>query len=286
MLATSGYRFNHMKVAIDCANGASSTTAEKLFGYLGCDVHVLSADPDGININDNCGSTHVENLQNYIRENSCDVGFAFDGDADRLIAVDENGNVVDGDKIIAICAKDLKEKGRLNKDTAVVTVMSNMGFFKFAEENGIHCEKTKVGDRYVLENMRANDYVIGGEQSGHVIFLDYATTGDGELTAVQILKAMKRTHKPLSELASVMNIYPQVLINVKVSNMGKARFNDDEEIKIAVRKAEEELGDTGRVLVRISGTEPLVRVMLEGKDTDQISRLGEEIAEVVRERLI
>ncbi len=286
LLCTTGFRYNGVKVALDCANGASSTTAEKLFNYMGCDVSVLSADPDGININDNCGSTHIGNLQKFVKENGCDVGFAFDGDADRLIAVDENGEIVDGDKIIALCAKDMKEHGRLNKDTAVVTVMSNMGFFKFAEEEGIHCEKTAVGDRYVLENMLANGYNIGGEQSGHVIFLDYATTGDGELTAIQILKAMKRSGKKLSELASVMDIYPQVLINVKVSKTGRVRFADDEEIKEAIRHAEEELGDTGRVLVRVSGTEPLVRVMLEGKDTDQITHLGEVIAEVVRERLI
>ena len=200
--------------------------------------------------------------------------------------MNENGNVVDGDKIIALCALDMKDTGRLKNDTAVVTVMSNMGFFKFAEEKGIHCEKTKVGDRYVLENMLENGYSIGGEQSGHVIFLDYATTGDGELTAIQILRAMKRTGKTLSELSSVMDVYPQVLKNVKVSAFGKARFDDDDEIKNAIRKAEDELGDTGRVLVRVSGTEPLVRVMLEGKDTEQIERLADEISEVVRERLI
>lgn len=286
ILTTTGYRFNGIKVALDCANGSASTTAEKLFSYLGCDVHLLSNSPDGCNINDNCGSTHVENLQKYVRENDCNAGFAFDGDADRLIAVDEKGCVVDGDKIIAVCANDLKEKGDLNKDTVVVTVMSNMGLFKFADQNGIHCEKTKVGDRYVLENMVKNDFTIGGEQSGHVIFLNYATTGDGELTAVQILKAMKRSKQPLSELASVMKVYPQVLINVKVSKFGKARFPDDREIKNAIEKAERELGDTGRVLVRVSGTEPLIRVMLEGESQEQIKRLGDEIAEVVRDRLI
>ena len=286
ILTTSEYRYNGMKVALDCANGSASTTAERLFKALGCDCYIMGAEPNGENINDNCGSTHVEKLQEFVRENKCDVGFAFDGDADRLIAVDENGNIVDGDKIIAICALNMKETGHLKNDTAVVTVMSNMGFFKFAEEHGIHCEKTKVGDRYVLENMKENGHVIGGEQSGHVIFLDYATTGDGQLTAVQLLRAIKRTGKNLSELASVMEIFPQVLKNVRVSNFGKARFNDDEEIKIAIKKAEEELGDTGRVLVRVSGTEPLVRVMLEGKDEAQIDRLADEIVEVVKERLI
>ncbi len=286
ILSTSEYRYNGMKVALDCANGSSSTTARKLFEYLGCECIVIGAEPNGININDQCGSTHVESLQKVVKENGCDVGFAFDGDADRLIAVDENGEIVDGDKIIALCAMDMKETGRLKNDTAVVTVMSNMGFFKFAAENGINCEKTKVGDRYVLENMTLNGHSIGGEQSGHVIFLDYATTGDGQLTAVQILRALKRTGKTLSELASVMEVFPQVLKNVRVSNLGKIRFDDDEEIKIAISQAEEELGDTGRVLVRVSGTEPLVRVMLEGKNLDQINRLADEIAEVVRERLI
>lgn len=286
ILSTSEYRYNGLKVALDCANGSSSTTARKLFEYLGCECIVIGAEPNGININDQCGSTHVEALREVVKENGCDVGFAFDGDADRLIAVDENGEIVDGDKIIALCAVDMKETGRLKNDTAVVTVMSNMGFFKFAEENGIHCEKTKVGDRYVLENMLENGHSIGGEQSGHVIFLDYATTGDGQLTAVQILRALKRTGKKLSELSSVMEVFPQVLKNVRVSNLGKIRFDDDKEIKIAISQAEEELGDTGRVLVRVSGTEPLVRVMLEGKDLEQINRLADEIAEVVRERLI
>ncbi|HPZ00786.1 MAG TPA: phosphoglucosamine mutase, partial [Clostridiales bacterium] len=246
LLTTTEYRFNDWKVALDCANGASSTTAEKLFNYLGCRTMVINAEPNGTNINDNCGSTHVEPLCRFVRENHCDCGFAFDGDADRLIAVDENGEVVDGDKIIAICASDMKEAGTLKKDTAVVTVMSNLGFFKFAEENGIHCEKTKVGDRYVLENMLAGGYAIGGEQSGHVIFLDYATTGDGELSAIQLLKAMKRSGKKLSELASFMEIYPQVLINVKVSQFGRVRFPEDKEIADSVAKAEAELGDTGR----------------------------------------
>lgn len=286
LLHTTDYRFNDMKVALDCANGSSSATARKLFQYLGCELTVINDQPDGSNINDNCGSTHIEGLQKVVKEQGCDVGFAFDGDADRLIAVDENGDIVDGDKIIALCAMYMKEKGTLSKDTAVVTVMSNMGFFKFAEENGIHCEKTKVGDRYVLENMLENGFNIGGEQSGHVIFLDYATTGDGELTAIQILQAMKYTGCKLSELASVMNIYPQVLVNVRVSNIGKVRFPEDKEVKKAIEEAERELGETGRVLVRVSGTEPLVRVMLEGEDKEQIKILAEDIAEVVRERLI
>lgn len=286
ILSTSEYRYNDLNIALDCANGSASATAQKLFESLGAKCHIISAQPDGLNINEKCGSTYVESLQEFVKENKCDVGFAFDGDADRLIAVDENGEVVDGDKIIAICAKDMKETGKLKDDTAVVTVMSNMGFFKFAQENGIECKKTKVGDRYVLEEMQKQGYTIGGEQSGHVIFLEHSTTGDGQLTAVQLLRAMKRTDKKLSELASCMDVFPQVLINVKVSKFGKVRFEDDEDIKIAIKKAEQELGEDGRVLVRVSGTEPLVRVMLEGKDLKQIDTLGREIAQVVKERLI
>ncbi len=283
---TVDFTFEEYKVALDCANGASCVTAPELFTDLGADIHIKSSIPNGVNINRKCGSTHLEGLQHLVLEHNCNVGFAFDGDADRMLAVDEKGQIVDGDKIIAICAADMKERGVLSKDTAVVTVMSNMGFFKFCEERGINCEKTKVGDRYVLENMKANGYKIGGEQSGHVIFYDYASTGDGQLTAIQLLSVMKRTGKTLSELAAQMEVYPQVLINVKVSQMGKARYDKDEEIKKAIACAEKELGDTGRVLVRVSGTEPLVRVMLEGKDEEQIQRLAEEIADVVEERLI
>ena len=278
--------FSGMRIALDCANGAASISAEKLFSSLGAECHILSASPDGVNINDNCGSTHLENLSRYVKENGLMAGFAFDGDADRMLAVDENGDTVDGDKIIAICAKHMQEEGKLNNSTAVVTVMTNMGFCKFCDENGISYEATKVGDRYVLEAMVDKGYSIGGEQSGHVIFLDYATTGDGQLTALQVLRIMKKTGKSLSELASYMTSYPQTMINIKVSNMGKARFNDDEEIRIAINQAEKQLGDSGRVLVRVSGTEPLVRVMLEGQDRKQIEILAEEIAEVIRKRLI
>lgn len=280
------YTFEEYKVALDCANGASCVTAPELFTALGADIHIKSSIPNGVNINRKCGSTYMKGLANLVLENNCDIGFSFDGDADRMLAIDEKGQLVDGDKIIAICAADMKERGLLKNDTAVVTVMSNLGFFKFCEERGINCEKTKVGDRYVLEHMRDNDYKIGGEQSGHVIFYDYATTGDGQLTAIQLLSVMKRTGKKLSELAAQIEVYPQVLVNVKVSQIGKARYEKDEEIKKAIIKAETELGDTGRVLVRISGTEPLVRVMLEGKDEEQIKVLAEEIAQVVKERLI
>lgn len=278
--------FGGMNIALDCANGSASVSAEMLFTSLGANCHVLSASPDGVNINDNCGSTHIENLSEYVKENSLMAGFAFDGDADRMLAVDENGELVDGDKIIAICSKYMKEERKLEKDTAVVTVMTNMGFYKFCDENRISYEATKVGDRYVLEAMLQKGYSIGGEQSGHVIFLDYATTGDGQLTALQVLRIMKKTGKKLSELASCMTVYPQTMINIRVSNMGKARFADDEEIRIAINQVKKQLGNKGRVLVRVSGTEPLVRVMLEGESREQIEVLAQEIAEVIKARLI
>ncbi len=278
--------FNGLRIAVDCSNGASSVIAPELFMRLCDDCFFIASHPNGTNINENCGSTHLDILQDFVVRNKCDVGLAFDGDADRFLAVDENGNVVDGDKLIAIFSKFMKDKGTLKNNAAVVTVMSNMGFFKFCEENGIHCEKTKVGDRYVLENMLQNDYIIGGEQSGHIIFHEHATTGDGELSALKLLCVIKETGKSLSELASQMKVFPQVLVNVRVSDFGKARFPRDFEIKKAIEGAERELGDDGRVLVRVSGTEPLVRVMLEGKDEEKISILANEIAEVVKERLL
>ena len=278
--------FKGMKIALDCANGSASVTARALFTRLGAKCCIINETPNGTNINENCGSTHLEQLQKFVVENKCDIGFAFDGDADRLLVVDENGEVVDGDKIIAVCSKFMKENNKLKNNTAIVTVMSNMGFFKFCEKNDINCVKTKVGDRYVLEEMVKNGFVIGGEQSGHIIFLDYATTGDGQMSAIQVLNVLKSTGKKISELASEMQVYPQVLINVRVSNFGKARLDKDEEVQLAIREASEELGDTGRVLVRVSGTEPLVRVMLEGEDYNQIKSLAESIAKVIEERLV
>ena len=286
LLSTTDTRCDGMKIAIDCANGSASVTARTVFESLGAQCIVIHDKPDGVNINRDCGSTHMESLQKCVLENNCDLGFAFDGDADRMLAVDDTGNVVDGDKAIAVCAKYMQSQGTLHKDTAVVTVMSNMGFFKFCDDNGIHCERTKVGDRYVLENMLENGYSIGGEQSGHIIFLDYATTGDGQLSAIQLLTVLKESGKTLKALADEMRVYPQVLYNVRVSNYGRVRFPDDKEIQTAIQSAEAELGDTGRVLVRASGTEPLVRVMLEGEDEEKIRTLGESIAEVVRERLV
>lgn len=286
LLETVDCDFSGIKIALDCANGSASFTAPDLFTELGADFEILSAVPNGININRDCGSTHTEPLQRFVTDNKCAVGFAFDGDADRLLAVDENGNVVDGDKIVAICAKYLKQKKRLSNDTAVVTVMTNLGFHDFCKENGIKTEVTNVGDRYVLERMLEGGFSLGGEQSGHVIFLDYATTGDGQLTAIQLLRIIKESGKKLSELAAEIETYPQAMINVRVSNIGKARYNNDTEIKKAIANAEKELLGIGRVLVRVSGTEPLIRIMVEGKDEKKIKQIADELAIVVKERLI
>lgn len=286
IVSTASVRFDGISIAVDCANGSASVCAKEIFTSLGAKCLMLSDTPDGTNINDNCGSTHPQELMEFVKSSaSVDLGIAFDGDADRVIAVDENGNIVDGDKIIAICSKRMKEEGTLAKNTVVVTVMSNMGFFKFCDENDIKCVKTAVGDRYVLERMLKDGFNIGGEQSGHVIFHNYATTGDGELTAVQLIETVVKANKTLSQLAEVMTVYPQVLINVKVTNEGKQKYNNDEYIISAVQQAEMELHGDGRVLVRVSGTEPLIRVMLEGSDLEQITALGNDIAEVVRERL-
>lgn len=274
-----------MEIALDCSNGSSSRTAEKLFTKLGAKVHMLFDNPDGININKDCGSTHINRLQNYVREHKLCCGLAFDGDADRCLAVDENGNLVDGDYLIAICAKDMKDRDVLKKNAVVGTVMTNMGFNKFCEANGMTFVSTKVGDRYVLEAMLREGYNIGGEQSGHIIFLDYATTGDGELSGAMILSIMKRTGEKLSSLAKIMERMPQVLINVKVSAEGKLAFYTDKEVKAEIKRVTEILGDRGRILVRVSGTEPLVRVMLEGENLEEIQSLAEESAQVVRERL-
>ena len=274
-----------MEVALDCSNGSSSRTAEKLFTKLGAKVHMLFDNPDGVNINKDCGSTHIGRLQSYVREHKLCCGLAFDGDADRCLAVDEKGNLVDGDFLIAICAKDMKDRGVLKKNAVVGTVMTNMGFNKFCDANGMSFVSTKVGDRYVLEAMLREGYNIGGEQSGHIIFLDYATTGDGELSGAMILSIMKRTGEKLSTLAKVMERLPQVLINVKVSAEGKLAFYTDKEVKAEIKRVSEILGDRGRILIRVSGTEPLVRVMLEGESLEEIQSLAEEAAQVVRERL-
>ena len=285
IVSVSEVSFDGMNIAIDTANGSASVCAKEIFTRLGAKCHMLSDTPNGVNINLNCGSTHMEELAEFVKANKLDLGIAFDGDADRMLAVDENGEIVDGDKVIAICATQMKQEKKLAKNTAVVTVMSNMGFFKFCEDNGIKCAKTAVGDRYVLERMLKDGYNIGGEQSGHVIFLDHATTGDGELSAVKLLETVVKSGASLAQLSKVMTVYPQVLINVPVTDEGKKKYNNDEYIISAVQEAEMELHGDGRVLVRVSGTEPLVRVMLEGMDTEQITRLGNDIANVVKERL-
>lgn len=285
VVSATDVRFDGLNIAIDTANGSASVCAKEIFTRLGAKCHMLSDTPDGVNINRNCGSTHPQELMNFVKANNLDLGVSFDGDADRMLAVDENGELVDGDKIIAICATQMKQDGVLAKNTAVVTVMSNMGFFKFCEENGINCSKTAVGDRYVLERMLKDGYNIGGEQSGHVIFLDYATTGDGELSAVKLIETIVKSGATLANLASIMKVYPQVLINVPVTPEGKMKYNNDEYIISAVQEAEMELHGDGRVLVRVSGTEPLVRVMLEGQDIDLINKFGNQIADVIRERL-
>ncbi len=274
-----------LRIAVDCSNGSASATASSLFSQLGAECEILSSCPNGENINDKCGSTHIESLVEYVKENNLDCGIAVDGDADRCMAVDELGNVVDGDRIIAICAKDMNDRGVLKGSTAVGTVMTNMGFGIFCEENGIKFVSTSVGDRYVLENMLENGYNLGGEQSGHVIFKDYATTGDGQLTAVQLLSIVKRSGKKLSELAQIMTQYPQTLINVEIPESNKVRFYTDKEIKEEIERVKDILGDRGRILVRVSGTEPLVRVMLEGEDKEEIDVLAKETANLIKRRL-
>ena len=285
VIGTVPERPEGLRVAFDCSNGSASRTAEAIFSGLGIECHMMNAQPDGVNINKNCGSTHIEALAEYVKENKLDCGIAFDGDADRCLAIDENGELVDGDFIIAMCALDLKERGMLKNNTAVGTILTNMGFNKFCEKNQINFEATKVGDRYVLDSMVKNGYSIGGEQSGHVIFLDYCTTGDGQTTAAQILSLMKRKNKKLSEAANVMKRYPQVMVNVKISPQGKKKVGSDSDIQAKVSEVKNLLEGHGRIVVRESGTEPLVRVMLEGTDYDEINRLANETAEVVKRKL-
>lgn len=274
-----------MRIALDCSNGSASATAKKLFERLGADCHMLNDTPDGININAQCGSTHMEGLMEYVKTHKLDAGLAFDGDADRCLAVDENGELVDGDFVIAICAADLKSRGLLKKDTVVGTVMTNMGFNKFCQVSKMNFVSTKVGDRYVLETMLREGYNLGGEQSGHVIYLDYATTGDGQLTGAQLLSIVNRRKAKFSSLATLMERYPQILINVKITNAGKVHFYTDKEIKAEINRIKEILGDRGRILVRVSGTEPLVRVMLEGENYTEIETLANQAAAVVKQRL-
>ncbi len=274
-----------IRVAADCANGSASATAAKIFAKLGADVTILNDEPNGVNINDNCGSTHIEVLGKYVRENGFDLGVAFDGDADRCLAVDENGELVDGDKLIAIFSSQMKREGKLANDTAVVTVMSNMGFFKFAEQVGIHVEKTSVGDRYVLQNMLEHGHCIGGEQSGHIIFREFMTTGDGQLTAVQLLWAIKKSGKKLSELAQLMQVYPQVILNVRADKEMKRMVKVDEGVLKRQQQLEEGMNGNGRILVRPSGTEPVIRIMVEGLDREAIMNAAKSMEQIIIERL-
>lgn len=275
-----------MKIVIDCAEGASYKTSVETLRELGAELVAIHTNPDGTNINSNCGSTHMEELQARVVYEKAAVGLAFDGDADRMLAVDENGKMVDGDEIMAICANHMKEKGTLKKDTVVVTVMSNLGFTLMGKERNLHIEKTKVGDRYVLENMLANGYNLGGEQSGHVIFLDDNTTGDGLLSALHLLRVMVDTGKPLSELAQVMEVLPQALVNAKVPNHKKESFMEYPEIAGAIAELEEKFAGEGRVLIRPSGTEPLVRVMIEGKNQTQIEEEAKKLAELIMNTML
>ncbi len=270
-----------LKIVADCAEGAAYYTSVKTLRELGAELIPIHIHPDGTNINANCGSTHMDELRARVVYEKADIGLAFDGDADRLLTVDEQGNIVDGDQLMAICGNYMKQKGTLKKDTIVVTVMSNLGFTVMGRKNGIHVEKTKVGDRYVLENMREKGYNIGGEQSGHIIFLDDNTTGDGLLSALHVLQVMTDTKKKLSELAAVMEIFPQALVNAKVPNHKKEHYMEYTEIAEAVSDLEKKFHGEGRVLIRPSGTEPLVRVMIEGKDQREIQKEAENLAELI-----
>jgi len=274
-----------LKLVVDCANGAAYKVAPMVFSQLGAEVKVINDNPNGVNINYNCGSTHPEGLQRFVIEAGADVGLAFDGDADRLIAVDEKGQLVDGDQIMVICALDMKERGVLKHNTVVATVMSNIGFDIALKKAGCNFIKTKVGDRYVLEEMLQGGYNIGGEQSGHIIFLDYSTTGDGILTALQLLSVMKRNNRRMSELASVMQRFPQVLVNAKVSPEKKDSYMDDPIISEEISRIEAKFKGAGRVLIRPSGTEPLIRVMIEGADHKEIEDSASRLARLIEERL-
>ena len=268
--------FKNMRVGLDCANGSASAIAKNVFDALGAETHVINNTPDGLNINTNCGSTHIEGLQKYVVENHLDVGFAYDGDADRCLAVDSEGKLVDGDKILYVCGKYMKEQGTLVNNTVVTTVMSNFGLYKAFEREGISYEKTAVGDKYVYENMSQNGHCLGGEQSGHIIFSKHATTGDGILTSLKLMEVILEKKETLAKLADEVQIYPQVLKNVRVKDKEAAQA--DRDVQAEVQKVSDALGDTGRILVRPSGTEPLIRVMVEAP-TDEIC--GKYVAQVV-----
>ena len=274
-----------LKIGIDTANGATSSVAGMIFSELGLDFEVINHNPNGVNINEKCGSTHLEEISKYVREHHLDLGIAYDGDGDRCLAVDENGEIMDGDIIMAILTEHLKKQNKLKKDTLVVTVMSNLGMKKYAEENGIHLVSTKVGDRYVLEEMLKNGYNLGGEQSGHVIMLDYNPTGDGILTSLMLIKAILSMKVKASEARKIVNIYPQVLINAVVSIDKKMDYEKDEEIKQKIEELEKEFAGNGRVLIRPSGTEPKVRVMIEGENQEYITQKAQELVNLIEQKL-
>lgn len=283
--STANTNFAGLKIAVDCANGASYESVKLVLKELGADVEIINNIPNGININDNCGSTHMDGICKFTKEHNCDLGLALDGDADRLLAVDENGNPVDGDKIMAVCASYLKKHGKLSGNKVVATVMSNLGFFNALDSMGIGYEQTKVGDRYVLENMLKNGYSIGGEQSGHIIFLEHNTTGDGLVTAVQLICALKESQKKMSDFVSVVKILPQVLVNAKIKNEYKTTYMNVKEIADAIESIESRFNGSGRVLIRPSGTEPLVRVMIEGTDIDELNDAAHSLANLIEEKL-
>lgn len=272
--------FEDMRIGLDCANGSAFAIAKSVYDALGAKTYVINSEPDGTNINTNCGSTHIEVLQQFVREKKLDVGFAFDGDADRCIAVDENGNVVDGDLILYICGKYLKENGRLNGDTIVTTIMSNLGLYKACDKAGIRYEKTAVGDKYVYENMVQNDFCLGGEQSGHIIFSKHATTGDGILTSLMVMEVILEKKMSLAKLAEPVKIYPQLLKNVRVVDKKTARENP--EVVKAVEAVAQALGDDGRILVRESGTEPVLRVMVEASTDELCGKYVDQVIDVIK----
>lgn len=284
LIGTADYRLDGKKIVIDCANGASYMVAKKVYQALGAEVIAIGDEPNGININENCGSTHPEKLQERVREENAFIGLAFDGDADRLIVVDNLGRQVDGDKTIAICAGMLKDEGRLSKDLVTATVMSNIGLHKAMEAVGISVDVTKVGDRYVLERMLETGCVIGGEQSGHIIFLEHTTTGDGILSSIQLVRAVLRSGKTIAELSDEITIYPQVLVNARINNDYKKTYMKDAEVAAMIKDIEEKMKGTGRVLIRPSGTEPLVRVMLEGASVEEIEAPAKELAELLESK--
>ena len=272
--------FEGVKVGLDCSNGSSFNIAKSIYDTLGAETYVINCEPNGTNINNNCGSTHIEVLQNYVREHKLDVGFAYDGDADRCIAVDENGNVVDGDLILYVCGKYLKENGRLNGDTIVTTVMSNLGLYKACDKIGMKYEKTAVGDKYVNENMVKNGFCLGGEQSGHIIFSKYATTGDGILTSLMIMEVILEKKMSLSILTEEVKIYPQLLENVRVAD--KKAVAENAAVDQSVKAVAEALGDDGRILVRESGTEPLIRVMVEASTDELCAKYVKQVVDVIK----